>query len=586
MSSITFRTILSYVLSLALLQPLLAPPALRAQAPPGIPPLVFVSRQLLPNGSVYYTETNALPGVGGYSRFRVASPGRLLVRESNGSIRVLIDGANPTAATLNLIDVNAPDVSYDGTKILFAGFPADEYDPSSDRRPLANPDGWRIYVINANGTGLRQLTFSDQDNLDYSQFGTTAASALRSYDDTDPAWLPDGRIVFSSSRWPVLAQYSGSRASNLYVMNGDGSNLHRITAEKNGADRAIIDPITGKIVFSRWWRNQRHATDLMDTVPNNQYSCCEGYDRKDGLTRNRGNEVGGFFLLRRNRWHLASINPDGTDLVQFAGPHHSSDGVQAYGGSFGPNDEFIANYFPITNLSEAAGFGGLRRYRRGQTEYEPIAGVWARYDQGLSLVRESPPSFGVLRHDYAAEPAVLADGRIVFSLAQNIYQDYGLYVSDPNGGGRTLLYDLPGTSELRARPLLPRARPPIIPDSVNTYASLLPPTEAGPYDQDGTFVFDALNVYGNAPVDTVEASAPPVGSAATIRFFTDFQRVNWAPWRCSTGRFFSPSGISTRTVPFVRTPRRTSSSSSRFARPTGPCRSHWASRSERLMSPA
>ena len=37
-------------------------------------------------------------------------------------------------------------------------------------------------------------------------------------------------------------------------------------------------------------------------------------------------------------------------------------------------------------------------------------------------------------------------------------------------------------------------------------------------------MFDDLNVYFNAPVDTDIVSAPPVGSAATIRFFADFQR--------------------------------------------------------------
>jgi hypothetical protein len=72
---------------------------------------------------------------------------------------------------------------------------------------------------------------------------------------------------------------------------------------------------------------------------------------------------------------------------------------------------------------------------------------------------------------------------------------------------------------VQARPL-----PPIIPDKITQTPSLLPPSENGPYDKDGTFVFDALNVYGNAPVDWELVNAPPVGSAAKIRFFTDFQR--------------------------------------------------------------
>ena len=125
-----------------------------------------------------------MPGVGAYSRFTVAAPGQLIIRESNGTLRILIDGNKPTSASKQLIDVNAPDVSYDGTTLVFAGLPADDYDTG----PNTNPSAWRLYAINVNGTGLRQITFSNQ-NLDMSQFGP-AEGGLSPYDDTDPAWLP------------------------------------------------------------------------------------------------------------------------------------------------------------------------------------------------------------------------------------------------------------------------------------------------------------------------------------------------------------------------------------------------------------
>ena len=61
-------------------------------------------------------------GMGGDKLMPVAAPGKLLVRETNGTIRTLVDGSKPTTASLNLIDVSAPNVSYDATKIVFAGF--------------------------------------------------------------------------------------------------------------------------------------------------------------------------------------------------------------------------------------------------------------------------------------------------------------------------------------------------------------------------------------------------------------------------------------------------------------------------------
>ena len=99
-----------------------------------------------------------MPGVGAHSRFRVASPGKLIARNNAGETRVLVDGSSPTAASLNLIDVNAPDVSYDGKRIVFAGLPAGNH--SGD--PANNPGAWRIYEIAVDGSGLRQITRSDQ----------------------------------------------------------------------------------------------------------------------------------------------------------------------------------------------------------------------------------------------------------------------------------------------------------------------------------------------------------------------------------------------------------------------------------------
>jgi hypothetical protein len=485
--------------------------------------IVFVSRQIPGNGSVYYPQGGSMPGVQPYSRFQVAAPGKLIVREANGTLRVLIDGSKPTAASLNLIDVNAPDVSYDAKKIVFAGLPAGTYSSGA----VGSPGAWRIYVINVDGTGLRQITFSDR-NISLSQFGSVASNFTK-YDDTDPVWLPDGRIVFSSTRWPSFGQYGAALTSNLYVVNADGTNLHRITAERNGAERPVIDPLTGKIVYSRWWRNFRLGTNNMATIP---YSG-GGYIMKDGVCALKFQgaecqEAGGLTNLERNAWHLASINPDGTGLAQFAGRSNSffvGESVNhAYGGAFAPDGTFYANFFPMTNGTEAAGFGGIRRYQRGANGYTHVIGITNRDESVQRFVSTNPTSYGVFVGNYAADPAVLPDGGLLISWAQDTRQDYGLYVINADGSGRTLVYDNPGTTELRAKLIRPRPLPPIIPDQVTQVASALPPTAQGPYDKDGTFTFNALNVYFNAPVDVDILSAPPVGSANTIRFYTDFQR--------------------------------------------------------------
>lgn len=480
----------------------------------GVPALVFVSRQIRDGGTIYWDKPRDMPGVGPHSRFRPAGPGKLLIREADGAVRTLIDGANPSPATLNLIDVNAPDVSYDGKTIVFAGLTAGNYEQAAGTHPGA----WRLYTIGVDGRGLRQVTFSNQ-RLDLSHLGP-AAQPLSGYDDGDPAWLPDGRIVFSSTRWPSFAQYSGTRTTNLFVMNADGSALHRITTERNGADRPLVDPLTGRIVYARWWRNHRFPTNSMAAVADP----AGGFKQKDGLTADRGNQVGGADASFRNAWQAASIKPDGTDLRMLTGRLRDEAANHIYGGAFLPNGQLVANFFPMYNMTEAAGFGGIRRYSRGPMPFTPVIGITTLTLDYVSP--ENPTSFGVFKGTYAAEPEALSNGRLVISLAKDINQDYGLYTVNVNGTDLQPLLDYPGTSELRVRAVQPRPLPPIIPDTVTQPASMIPPPAGGPFNQDGTFIFDVLNIYANAPVDSEIISAPPVGSAATLRFFLDQQRTS------------------------------------------------------------
>jgi hypothetical protein len=68
----------------------------------------------------------------------------------------------------------------------------------------------------------------------------------------------------------------------------------------------------------------------------------------------------------------------------------------------------------------------------------------------------------------------------------------------------------------------------VLPDTVAPTSNppLLPPGSSPPFDPDGDFLFAALNVYFNAPVDVDIVSAPAVGSASAIRFFLDHQRTS------------------------------------------------------------
>lgn len=493
-------------------------------------PIVFVSRQIPPNGNEYWKEaTGCLPGVGPHARFIPAAPGKLQVLHPDGSVRTLVDGSAPGPSSLHLIDVNAPAVSYDATLIVFAGLPQGTYEQS----PRGGLNAWRIYTIRPDGTELRQITWPDPLPLDEMRsrfdpppdiFPRVAETfAGQGHDDTDPVFLPDGRIAFSSTRWPAFAQYSGVRTTNLFVVDGDGRNLHRITSERSGADRPLVDPLTGKIVYARWWRNNRYPTnDLstrgVDEEPGNRFI------QKDGLVIDPDLRLAAYNAQERNGWQAGSINPDGTELLLWSGTKRDQNANHVYGGSFTPDGVLYANYFPMRNMTEASGFGGIRRYQRGAGRYAPVIGT-TDWDLDYA-VQGTAPSFGVGRGPFAAEPAVLPDGRLVISFTRAYRQDYGLYLVNADGSHLTTLFDPKGTTELRAAAVAPRPQPPIIADRVHNFAAALPPPQDSEPGANGTFTFDALNVYANAPVDSDIVSAIPVGSAASIRFYVDQQRLS------------------------------------------------------------
>lgn len=494
--------------------------------------LVFVSRAIPADGTPYYAAANGMPGQGPMSRFQAAVPGKLQIREKDGNIRTLIDGSAPSEASLHLVDVNAPEVSYDAKRIVFAGLPEGNYAASAPRQ---EPGAWRIYSIGVDGKGLVQLTKSDR-NISFDQFGgPSKTGSVAGYDDTDPLWLPDGRIVFASTRWPSIAEYQDVQTTNLYVMNADGSDMHRITAERSGGERPIVDPTTGKIVFFRWWRNMRNAHNGMETVADPNYPN-EGYAVKDGLVaEDKGDQYGKVFGTERNSWQIVAINPDGTGLEQWGGVSghaFASFDNQAYGGSITDDGTKLYTTFqPLHHMADQSGLGGIRVFERGPHGFKGVIGVT---DTNAKLLVEDPPSYNVFEPPYAAEPEALPDGRVVLSWCNDTQQDYGIYIMDGDGTNLEMIYDQPGTTELRARLIRPRGAP-VIPDQVNDKASDLPPTEAGPYDIDGTFEFNALNVYFNAPVDVDIVSAPAIGSAGTIRAFIDHERgslssANWKDW--------------------------------------------------------
>jgi hypothetical protein len=451
-------------------------PAVPRDDAPALPPIVFVSRNPVP-GEDGRPEPGAIPGIGPRDR-TAAVGGRMLVREPDGRLRVLIDRRR-------LFDVADPCVSWDGTRILFSG--------------LARRDSsWRIYEIRANGAGFRQVTRSDRA-ISLAQFGA-AAPRFERYDDIDPCWLPDGRICFASTRYPMIAESGDRLVTNLFVAGEDGARPHRISSERNGGEEPTIDPVTGRIVFSRWFLNLDRPSD----VTRNGITFLD----REALTR----DVGDF-------WQVMELLPDGRGSKLHAGDPRSSDGMRGYKPSLLPDGRVLALYTANPSLVPAPSATGVRLFPSGPGGGRDVLGFAPEAAGGAS----DPES--TLARPRVADPVALPDGGLLLSWAPGGSGDFGLYRCALDGSGLERVLDLPGTDELDAAVLLPSRRPPVIPDDAPPITRGLPPTEnPSTFDANGTFRFDCLNVYMNAPVDAPIPDAPSIVKDARVRFFLNFQR--------------------------------------------------------------
>jgi len=133
---------------------------------------------------------------------------------------------NVTAAfTGGLGDVKDVEVSYDGEKLLFA-----MHAPLIEGADPEDQPSWNIWEYDIVNNSLRRILISD----------LTAEDGQ----DIAPHYLPDGRIIFSSTRqrqskavlldegkpqFPALDEDRNERALLLHVMNSDGSNIHQVT---------------------------------------------------------------------------------------------------------------------------------------------------------------------------------------------------------------------------------------------------------------------------------------------------------------------------------------------------------------------
>ena len=140
---------------------------------------------------------------------------------ASGRLQTLLDVAHGIARD--------PDVDFDGKRVLL-----------SVRH--SRDDDYHIYQINADGTGLVQLTFG------------------QGLSDIDPIYLPSGQILFTSTREPKYCMCNRHIMGNLYTMESDGTNIQQIGHSTLHEGHAALLP-DGRVIYDRWEYVDRNFGD-------------------------------------------------------------------------------------------------------------------------------------------------------------------------------------------------------------------------------------------------------------------------------------------------------------------------------------
>ncbi|KPK48024.1 MAG: hypothetical protein AMK72_07610, partial [Planctomycetes bacterium SM23_25] len=318
--------------------------------------------------------------------FAPAQPGFALA-EPGGQVRVLAPDRPGSFWR--------PDLSFDGKKVLFCYKAHDE-------------KAFHLYEVGLDGSGLRQLTQGD-------------------YDDIDPIYLPDGHILFTTTRGntyvrcgPYIYSYVLARC------DADGSNIYLISqnSEPDFVPSLMGD---GQVIYSRWEYSDKDQNRVQSLWTTNQ----------DGTST-------AAFWGNQSVWpdHTAEPRPiPGSRRVMFSGVGHHD----WFTGSIGIIDPDRGSNYPH----------GLTRV----TWDRP----WAEVGAGPADRCEAANYHSAGRYTSYKTPYPLSEQDFLVS-ARGGDGKFRLYLMDVQGN-RELIYE--GAHNVwHAMPVRPRRKPPRVADRV------------------------------------------------------------------------------------------------------------------------
>ncbi|MDR3198018.1 MAG: hypothetical protein LBU34_09145 [Planctomycetaceae bacterium] len=152
-----------------------------------------------------------------------------ILNVDSGQVRTVFEDKEGT--------IRDPQLHHDGKKIIFSYLPAGK-------------KHFNLYEINIDGTGLRQITNGD-------------------WDDIEPIYTADGDIIFCSSRTKRWVQCWLTPVATLHRCNPNGENIREVSANVEH-DNTPWQLSNGQILYTRWEyvdRSQVHYHHLWTMNP-------------------------------------------------------------------------------------------------------------------------------------------------------------------------------------------------------------------------------------------------------------------------------------------------------------------------------
>ncbi len=349
-------------------------------------PLLFARRHPYYAGHIYDDYLTWHPGGGIYV---IDNPAAAM---TDREVRAVIDPM--TTGTPGGGVYRDPDLSWDASKLVFAHKNAKDGDTS-------------LYEIGIDGRGLKRLT-----NPQYQCTTPPPVRALGTgHHDITPAYLPDGQIVFTSTRPAGRVPCFNSEVDMLHVMNADGSNIRCLSVNNvNEFDPAPLPD--GRILYGRW--------EYVDKTA----------------------------LYMQSLWTML---PDGTqETALFA--NNVAKPTAVLDARPVPGTSLIAASLTPHN-GQAVGAIAIVDPRRGKNEVEAVVNFTPEYpvrmDQGL---RDGP-----------CDPWPLSDSDIMF--ANNAIGGHGIIELVDRDGHRELVHTEPDISCFAPMLVKPRTRPMVVSDT-------------------------------------------------------------------------------------------------------------------------